>query len=266
MTGGSDRPDGRVWEAPPPSLRGHPGGETARHALNVELIGPAGAGKTSVLREIGRRDATVEPWQRFEKWLRHAPAITRDALALAPTALELLRRHPRASRLCLQHLLRLRRFQAILVSPTMPPTRARLLGEGPVYSLCRLHLACTAMPVPDPLTEIWRATLAEWPGALDVVISLDAPDDVLAQRIRLRSKSHEVKHGTDREVYAFLQRYRDSYREVLARLSALGPVHVMAIDTAKTSIDEAAGSVLGIVEQLRATVRPGGNPASCQTE
>jgi shikimate kinase len=266
MTGWSTRPDAPAWETPTPSLRQHPEAGTNRRPLNVELIGPAGAGKTSLLREIGRRDATIEPWQRFEQWLRYAPAITRDALALAPTALELLRRHPHSSRLCFRHLLRLRRLRAVLVSPTMPSVRARLLGEGPVYSLCRLHLEGNALPAPNRLTEVWRATLAEWPGALDVVISLDAPDAVLAQRIRRRSKAHEVKHGTDREVYAFLQQYRDSYREVLARLSAPGPLRVIAIDTAETSIDAAAIIVLGLVEQLRATVRPGRNPASCQTE
>lgn len=240
-----------------------------RRLLNVELVGPAGAGKTSVLREIGRRDGSIQLWQRFDRGLRHLPAISRDAIALAPAAIQLLYHQPRSSRLCIQHLLRLRRFRTILAGAATPPSRARLLGEGPVYSLCRLQLAQDALPVTTVLPRAWRATLAQWPGDLDVIVSLDAPDAVLANRIRLRSKSHEIKDRHDADVYAFLQRYRDAYRDILARLSALGRVRVVAIDTAEESIEGIATRILGVIEDLRPRARPGEDqrsPTACCAE
>lgn len=229
----------------------------AGRPLIVELVGLAGAGKTTVLDAIRQRDQTVRPWRRFQR-LRSFPMSIRHMVALAPTAFELLRKSPRLCWPCTKHLLRLRTFHTMLARETTTAHSAIILDEGPVYSLCRLRLFQKAGLGNTHLPKGWRTTLAQWPGNLDVIIWLDAPDPVLAQRIRSRAKTHDVKQGTDREVFGFLERWRCTYREILSQLPAAGPVRMVEIDTAGESADQAAGNVLAVVKRMRPSRAPDG--------
>ena len=221
----------------------------------VELVGVAGAGKTTVLNAIRQRDQTIRPWRRFER-LRSLPMSIRHMVALVPTALELLRKSPRSCWACTKHLVRLRTLHTMLARETTTAHRAIILDEGPVYSLCRLRLLQQASLGNTHLPSGWRTTLAQWPGSLDVVIWLDAPDPVLMQRIRSRAKAHDVKQGTDREVFGFLERWRCTYREILAHLPAAGPVKMVEVDTARESAGQAASSVLAVVKRMRPSRGP----------
>ena len=221
----------------------------------VELVGVAGAGKTTVLNAIRQRDQTVRPWRRFER-LRSLPMSIRHMVALAPTAFELLRQSPRSCWPCTKHLLRLRTLHTMLARETSTTHRAIMLDEGPVYSMCRLRLLQKASLGNSHLLRGWRTTLAQWPGSLDVVIWLDAPDAVLMQRIRSRAKAHDVKQGTDREVLEFLERWRCTYREILAQLPAASPVKLVEVNTAGESADQAASSVLAVVKSMRPSRGP----------
>jgi len=247
---GADSSTGALHKARPK----HPTPAAGR-PLIVELVGLAGAGKTTVLQAIRQRDQTVRLWRRFER-LRSLPLSIRHMVALAPTAFELLRKSPRSCWPCTKHLLRLRTFHTMLARETTTAHRAIIMDEGPVYSLCRLRLFQKAGLGNTPLPNGWRTTLAQWPGSLDVVIWLDAPDPVLAQRIRNRAKIHDVKQGTDREVFGFLERWRCTYREVLSQLPAAGPMRIVEIDTSGESADQAAGSVLAVVKRMRPSRGP----------
>jgi thymidylate kinase len=93
------------------------------------------------------------------------------------------------------------------------------------------------------LAREWRAS-SPMGGELDVVVWLDAPDTVLAQRIRKRRKRHDVKNGTDGEVTEFLSRYRSAYRTILDHLRAAGRVRIVEIQTNENTTDRIAEDIL----------------------
>ena len=64
-------------------------------------------------------------------------------------------------------------------------------------------------------SEWWRSALREWASLIDVVVVLDAPDHVLAQRIRARHR-HEVKEFPDHEIARWMARFREALEWVLA--------------------------------------------------
>jgi len=225
----------------------------------VELVGLAGAGKTTVLHAIRQRDESVRLWRRFER-LQSLRVGIRHSLALAPTSLELLLKSPRSCWPCTKHLLRLRTFHTMLARATTAVHRAIILDEGPIYSMCRLKLFQKAHLKTARLPKGWRATLGQWPGHLDVVVWLDAPDPVLAERIRNRAKRHVVKRSTDRELFGFLERWRRTYGELLTQLPAADPVTVIEIDTTRESADQAADTVLSVVERMSPSRVPAGEP------
>ncbi len=219
--------------------------------LIVELVGPAGAGKTAALRALGQRADSVQPGLRIDR-LRYLPIIIWHTLALASTGFELLEESPRSWWPGMRHLVRLRTLHAVLAREASPSHRAIILDEGPVFSLSRLSMFQNASLGNGRLARAWRTILDRWAGTLDVVIWLDAPDPVLAQRIRSRSKFHQVKEATDQQLYEFLGRYRSAYREVLARLTAAGHVRLVEMDTDGESADQAAAKILAVLERMQA--------------
>lgn len=220
-----------------------------RGPLVIELVGPAGAGKTAVLQVLRRRDSGIQAGLRIDR-LRSLPMITRHAITLAPTRLGLIGKSGRAWRSSLQHLLRLRTLRSLLQRDRTQAIRAIVLDEGPVFSLCRLLLFQRRLRPDAGLPKEWLQEVAQWAGTIDLVVWLDAPDTVLAQRIRDRAKGHEVKEAASREIFQFLERFRDAYREILGRLGSGGRPMVVAIDTATAAPEEVASTILTTIERI----------------
>lgn len=236
--------------APPRGRRESPSGRRAPgRTLIVELIGPAGAGKTAVLRSLGR-DPRVQAGVRIDRVRQLAEMVVHGA-ALLPVALTLLGRGWRRHWHGLPHLVRLRTLpRAIALAAAEAEADVILLDEGPVFSLARLSVFQQANQGEGRLAGAWHAELDRWSGLLDLVIWIDAPDVVLAERIRSRLKRHQIKGATDAEVAVFLERYRQAYREILDRLTTGGRVGMVYLDTSDLAVDVAAGRVLAELEQL----------------
>jgi len=216
--------------------------------LIVELVGPAGAGKSAVMHALGRRDATVRPGLRIDRY-RHLPLIVRDALPLVPTAMDLCWHAPRAWWLSFLRLVRLATLHAVLRREASQAYRAVILDEGPVFTLARLRVFEDASFRSARFAQRWRAALEQWATTLDVVIWLDAPDHVLAQRIRHRPKAHRVKERSDQAIGEFLERYRQAYRVVLDQMATASGTKLVEISTATQSADQIAAAILPVLRR-----------------
>jgi thymidylate kinase len=227
-----------------PGLRAQPSdGVASERPLIVELVGPAGAGKTTLMRAISARDARVQSGLRIDR-LRFLPLILWHSLALAPAAAELFAENPRSWWPGMRQLVRLRTLHPALAREAGSASRAIILDEGPIFSLTRLAVFQDADRGHGRLVQEWRAELTRWTEELDVVVWLDAPDGVLSERIRNRRKRHQVKSGTEREVTEFLGRYRSAYRTVLDHLRATGRARIVEIQTNENTTDRIAEVIL----------------------
>lgn len=236
-------------------MKGRPNdGATSERPLVVELVGPAGAGKTALLHAISARDGTVQSGLRIDR-LQFLPLILWHSLALAPAAAELFAENPRSWWPGMRQLVRLRTLHPALAREAGAASRAIILDEGPLFSLARLTVFQNADRGHGRLAREWRSQLARWAEALDVVVWLDAPDTVLSDRIRTRGKPHMVKNGTEREVIEFLDRYRSAYRSVLDYLHAAGHGRVVEIQTNESTTDRIAEDILVVLRHGRAANR-----------
>ena len=217
--------------------------------LIVELVGPAGAGKTALLRSL-RRDRRFRAGLRIDR-LRHFLDILIHSLILVPIGFVLLGHGPTSMWYGMLHFVRLRTLPgAIARASRKKEDGVILLDEGPIFSLGRLAVFQQAGHGDGRMSRQWRAELNRWSTLLDAVVWIDAPDAVLTERIRSRPKNHRIKSATDGEVADFLDRYRRAYGDILARLKAGGAVRVIGLDTSDTAIDEAAGRVVAELERL----------------
>lgn len=217
--------------------------------LIVELVGPAGAGKTALLRSL-RRDHRFRAGLRIDR-VRHFLNILIHAVLLVPIGFVLLGHGSTSMWYGMLHFVRLRTLpSAIARASRKKEDGVILLDEGPIFSLGRLTVFQEAGHGDGPMSRQWHAELNRWSSLLDAVVWIDAPDAVLTERIRSRPKDHQIKTGTDAEVADFLDRYRRAYEDILSRLKASGAVRVIELDTSKSTTDETASRVAAELERL----------------
>ena len=160
----------------------------------LEVIGPAGAGKSSLCLLLARRER-----DHPHEHLGDTAVASHSGLALHATnpgrpldahrsaALGGVQAHGAGAKSP-------RRLQR------MPGSfRLVVLDEGPIFTVTWLLVSGHRRIREGRLEDWWRWRLFEWASDLDFVVALDAADELLAQRIRARPKAHEIKHKSDEE-------------------------------------------------------------------
>lgn len=220
----------------------------------VEVVGPAGAGKSTLLRALTQEDATVVPAIPIPKKVL-IPILIRDAFTFFPTYV----RHFRHSRWFTlgemraiayltgwQHALNHNRWQndAIVV-----------LDHGPIFRLALLREFGPEFTRSDSFQEWWEGMLRYWAVTLGLVIWLDAPNEILFQRINSRTEKHVVKGQSEEIVYRFFERYRSVYQEIIGTMNTAYGLKLIRVNTEDTCIDVTVAKIkpelLSMLEERR---------------
>ncbi len=196
-----------------------------RRPLTVELVGPAGAGKSTVLECLKDR----LPLCPGSVWGLPTPLLLASAVGLLPTVVGLCRQARSFRWSEIKQLIRLRALYRLLARPPADPDRVVVLDEGPVFVLSWLLVFGHPSVRNGALHGWWQRTLRDWADVIDVVILLDAPDPVLARRIRQRAKPLSVRDKGDRDIFAFSASFRAAFERVLAALRAEGGPRVLSL-------------------------------------
>jgi broad-specificity NMP kinase len=211
----------------------------------VELAGPAGVGKSSVCRALRHR-CTASPGTIWG--LPVLPLLT-NGVQLIPSLLGLWL----DSRSLLwdesRHIVRLRTLHRGLQRVPPPAGRVLVFDEGPVFALAWLRGFGHEVLRREVSEAWWRAALRQWAGTVDAVVVLDAPDSLLAQRIRNRPEWHEIQHASDAEITVWMARFRMALNWVLAGLSTQGGPLVIRIATDQERPERIAARVVAALEE-----------------
>jgi thymidylate kinase len=220
----------------------------------VEVLGIAGAGKSTVARLLGRVPGFEMAEFIHTRQPSHLLEVARAVPRVLPLVLGGLSGRPRISWPEVKLLVYVTRWRRVLGRRARPPGTILLFDQGPLYALVRL----TAEGKPFThrrAFERWRAEMLEgWTRELGVVIWLDAPDDVLWSRINQRSQAHKKK-GEDIETgHDFIVRYRRSFEDLLRSMEDLdAPPELLRFDTSTSAAQQIADSVIGRLRPERPT-------------
>ncbi|HEX9704679.1 MAG TPA: hypothetical protein VGA20_05485 [Gemmatimonadales bacterium] len=218
--------------------------------LVAEVVGVWGAGKSALVSSIKAADRSIQV--PLALWALPTVELLRGGVQALITIGGLFRAAggPRWKEARL--LARLRALHRELQSQIRQGSRVVLFDEGPAVLLSWLRGAAHQTAGNGGPAAWWPKVLAEWAGSLDLVVFLDAPNPVLAHRIRTRSQRHPLKHKSDAEISGLLEHHRAAYSSVLTELQAFGGPAVLSFRSDQQSIAEITEGVLATFEQ-RAT-------------
>jgi thymidylate kinase len=196
----------------------------------IELVGPAGAGKTTLARALPEYARDIK--SGLTLWGLPRPLLLAGAVAAMPTIAGATRTRPLRGA-AISQMIRLGALRHALDRSLHNGVRLVVLDEGPVFALSWLDVFHPRYD--DPVWNQWRARMLQhWAQRLDVVVRVDDDDDVLAHRIRTRAKAHPVKHSPDQEIFRFLRRFRKAFDRVIAELATAGSVQVIDLAQSRT--------------------------------
>jgi shikimate kinase len=223
-------------------------------ALRVEIIGLAGAGKTTLTRTLMSMRAGLQVGLPLPKTVVYRHVVNRS-LGLFPSFLRQLPGSRWFNTKETKAIIYLEAWRRALTRGTADGKDAILFDHGPLFWLTRIRAigpAFTRSPEPE---RWWRGEVLRWAGLLDALVFLDAPDDILMHRIRTRNQDHIVKHDSDETIRRFLSRFRSAFHEATAIASEDSRIVRYEFDTTLKRPQQIAEAVLEIIEQRREALR-----------
>jgi hypothetical protein len=190
----------------------------------VELAGPAGVGKSTLAATLAR-DARffggcISLWGLPRRQLLWSAFDVAPAVASAAMARQPLRRPE------IEQMLRVDAMRGAVDRIAAQEDGVLLADEGPVFALAWFDVFF-ARNGARGWSEWKHRVVREWAHRLALVIYLDAPDEVLAARIRARAKPHLVKERSDADIAAFVASFRGAFDRVLTLFGTTAGVPVV---------------------------------------
>jgi hypothetical protein len=195
-------------------------GRTVKAARVVEIIGPAGAGKTTLYLALNRFPDRI--WVADFPDVRkigNAPFYLWHGISLAPTLLHLYQRGSRQlTRREFAWLIILKGWPSLIRKTVQNSSQVMILDQGPIYLLAEMREFGPEFLKSQQADRFWQRMFSEWAAILDMVVWLDTTDDQLVNRIRSRDQGHTMKAEPAPAVSDFLARYRRMFDGVLSKL------------------------------------------------
>jgi len=213
----------------------------------VEIVGPAGAGKTTLYRALDCDPERIrlENFPDVRK-ASDAPFFIWNGLQLTPRLLRLYRPESRQlTRREFAWMTILHGWSALLRRHSSERSQVIVLDQGPIYLMAEMRLFGPDYLRQSAAEMLWQSLYDCWGPTLDMVLWLDAANDVLFDRIRSREEEHIVKTEPAVVVYEFLDRYRADYEILLSSMTAKkAGLRVLRFDTGREKPQEIVNKLL----------------------
>ena len=215
--------------------------------LVVELVGPAGVGKTTLLRVLNQQNPEVVAGVHPHRG-RYAISLISNTLLFLPTFLWRYRKSRWFTWNETRSMMHLKAWYHILKQKAPSNNLATILDHGPIFILTQLREFGPVFTKSELYDKWWHKSLDQWGSILDLVIWLDAPDAILLERIFDRNRRHKVKQKSEEERYDFLARYRESFQSIKVKLAMYPNIRNLHFQTDQKPPEHLADEILAILE------------------
>lgn len=215
----------------------------------IEMVGLAGAGKSTLRKVLAQRNARIQVAPPPSKAI-YLPFLGRDIFLWLPIYLGKYRHSrwftPQETKLMgyLSTWLPYLRWQAIGKGIVV------VLDPGSVYWLSALREFGPEITQSLRYQRWWNEMLFQWTAALEAIIWLDAPDELLLERVLGRDEWHEAKGQPRKQALEYFARYRMWYERVIAAMTGCNGPRVLRFRTDQISPEQMADKVLAVIDLM----------------
>lgn len=218
-----------------------------KRPIVAEIIGPAGVGKSTLLQTLSQSSNEVQIDIPLTKIKCIKPFIDNN-FALLPIYFRYYRHTRWFNNTETRSMVYLKAWQRLIEGQATNIHSVTVLDHGPIFRLVLLREFGPEITHSQRYQEWWREMFKKWSDTLNFVIWLDAPDEILMERIQTRSVSHRMKEKSEQEIFSFLKRYRTAYERFMAQLLIHQDQEILKFDTSHKTPEEMADEVLAALD------------------
>jgi len=207
----------------------------------IEIVGLAGTGKSTLARTLADRGSRTRIADSLHT---RAPAHWAYVANSLPQVLPIVARSARVRPALgweeMKFLVYVTEWRRFLRRDCRDDSRLVVLDQGPLFALARLLWCRKPITATQEFQHWMDEMVAGWSADLDGIVWLEAPEDVLLERIDERAQDHEAKGRSTREALAVLHAHQSAYAQLFARCDELGRPPVFSFDTSVMSPSQIA--------------------------
>jgi shikimate kinase len=213
----------------------------------VEIIGAAGAGKTTLYNALSRYPSHIRlsdfPNVRS---LKDAPFFIRYGLQILPKLIGLPAHDSRPiTRREFAWMTILKGWAGLLQRDIKNCPHTIVLDQGPVYLTVELKEFGPALLRTPTAEKLWQEHYCRWASTLDMIVWLDASNETLLERIRMREQDHIVKNESATRMVEFLENFRQAYERTVSVLIEKNPgLRILKFDTGEQETEEMVSQLM----------------------
>jgi adenylate kinase family enzyme len=214
----------------------------------IEIVGVAGSGKTTLFKEIRKRnypaficDYHPDVWK-----LSSYPFYISNIIQLLPTFFHLLiNREGFLHRREIAFMAVLNGWNTYLGHLINKTNKTFIVDQGAIFLISYLRVWGSKCLFRPNMQGWWDQIYRNWSKTINLVILLDASDDVLLARINNRSQDHILKGESDQISRDWIIKYRNLYNEILNQFASHSKgFSVLRINSGTSSIDEIINQII----------------------
>lgn len=208
----------------------------------VELVGVAGAGKSTLRNALMKKNGRIKTLPLPSKF-SYIPTLARVYFFWLPLYLAKYRHTRWFTWSQIRNMGYLDTWISTIRSAGRTEEDTIIIDPGSVYWLADLQEFGPEISKHPSFQKWWKSKLDQWSAALELILWLDAPEELCVHRIMTREEEHGLKHSSFELGIQELKRYREWYQLIIPKMTAQHPMKMFYFRSDQTTTEQMVGQI-----------------------
>jgi thymidylate kinase len=203
----------------------------------IEMAGVAGAGKSTLLKAMKQKNNKIQTVHLPLK-IFYLPFLIKVICTWLPLYLKDYRHSRWFTLQEIRDMGYLETWISFIRSQAQTKENIVVIDPGSVYWLSSLQEYGPEITKHPRFQRWWKNRFEQWSSALDVIIWIDAPEEMCLQRVLSRNEWHEIKYISAKSALEQLSGFRKAYERIIPEMASQHPIKVFSFRSDQISTEE----------------------------